>query len=1501
MHFKVRASHEVTYKLCSTGDIKCSKAIREDGSCPQCMEGYYLADDNSTCSACPARCQQCSSRTFCDQCYPGNYQTTEGSTCNTCGTGCVDCGLVGTARKCFKADEPKYYLTETGTSPACLANCEQCEHDGTCIQCVAGYNRRTDGRVCSACPRYCARQCNHEGKCEQCKEGYYLHANGHCYACRSKCAVCNDASSCEMCMTDAYRHTNTHCYACSARAITCRDIGGETNECEEGYYIHSNGKTCTACPKGCASNCGSAGSCTDCDAGYRYNELTGYCIACPARCEDCSKSDTIIECNKCDDESYFRPSGAEATRKPRQGTCVAVYAYHYCKTPIDGNRCEECLDDYWYQIGMAQIEGIKPEQQYSRSSRGKGHHCTPCPSNCAAPCNKKDGTCQNCVDGYYPREDNRLCLLCPFECARCNNQGECLKCNDETSLVDGDCILPRIKCTALTSVSVCENQENQYNCRWLGTAAQCKAGGRTLDERCTCQSRDLTTCRDHTIHTLCNHDSECFWDNLQETCWERSNEWDSEYNDARLCPAGKWMHPQGDCKTCNLPAHCGECDSRNGMCIDCEDGYFSPATSTQCYAFPEECMLDRRHKVEGCLECNNGYYPWMDGRKCNRCPYSYCEICTRTECLVCNENYYVATPNCRRCPNYCANCTQAGCQQCEEGYYLHDNGNCYVCPANCATCHEPSQCDVCRSGYYLHANGVTCVACISQCSDCQADGCSDCNEGYYLREDRRVCTRCHAKCTNCQNTVGCVECEERYTPKNLACTACGSYCQACGDGGATCTECDEDHYHTNNKGAHCTTCKVGCSTCSHDEGCTECDEESTTRKGIGLFLDDTALDRNNAQVCRICNSYISYCNRCRQKRNPAGTANVLECTNCFEGYYIRESDQRCVACPANCAVCTQAGCLECKLRYYKSATGTCPACSANCERCSGTRQCDKCRGGYFLHANGVTCSVCPHYCIRCTHSEGCTECKERYYLRANGLTCGACAANCEQCGRDGQCTMCKPNYQLYSGTNCRVCHAGCGVQCLDGPKGECPAGGCMEAQYNHKTNKYYCSACPANCDHCSATPGKCDAGGCRSTSYLHPNGITCSACGTGCRECHYDAGRKCDVAETPRYYLNERKSQVACRANCQECNTDGTCTECVSKFYMHANKHCYACPTTCKGQCNSVGSVGTVGLCVECKEKHYLHTNKHCYACPAKCERCNMDTGRVVCDECSPISYRHTNNNCYACSANCESCTQEGCNQCKENFYMHANKNCYACRAGCATQCTVDNTCPTCAEGYYKHATNGYCYKCPGNCKKCETPSACDECNEGTYLHANGVTCYACYRDGLVCSGGTQYDITECKPGFWQIFNYMCHPCPTNCASQCDTDTGHCESCLDGFYLRTDRMLCLACPRDCERCNSQGTCLKCEEERVLENGKCTTPRLPCKASALYNNINNCYLRPDCRWMGYWHQCHVAKNMAERCGCNPKAQTDCTDHTMPDACNLDAECTWNGTACFRRGN
>ena len=323
-------------------DGKCSdtnfcKVTRKDMSCKECIYGYYLTSDRTTCSKDPncesanktnGECNSCAANYYLDKqekkCKD-NTQDEKYKLCKVVDNGiCIQCDLAY-----FLADNNKCTIT-----PNCLVS-----ENTLCTKCQEGFYLGLDHRCCSV------ERCiySYMGTCNECEDGYYLDVyNKICVESKDNFINCKKNSyytpeRCDICKNDFYiSYKDYLCYDNTAPGPFYKcEIGDYKGEkcinCIDGYYIgrisdnyyvidedikyyfrcknlNEDGTKCETCEKGL--NATAEGICFDdihcelfqdekcikCQSDNPWG-YTGYCLNEVFGCID----SFLLHCIRCDD------------------------------------------------------------------------------------------------------------------------------------------------------------------------------------------------------------------------------------------------------------------------------------------------------------------------------------------------------------------------------------------------------------------------------------------------------------------------------------------------------------------------------------------------------------------------------------------------------------------------------------------------------------------------------------------------------------------------------------------------------------------------------------------------------------------------------------------------------------------------------------------------------------------------------------------------------------------------------------------------------------------------------------------------------------------------------------------------------------------------------------------------------------------------------------------------------------------------------------------------
>eukprot|EP00702_Spironucleus_salmonicida_P001693 EST42984.1 Cysteine-rich protein [Spironucleus salmonicida] len=310
---------------------------------------------------------------------------------------------------------------------------------------------------------------------------------------------------------------------------------------------------------------------------------------------------------------------------------------------------------------------------------------------------------------------------------------------------------------------------------------------------------------------------------------------------------------------------------------------------------------------------------------------------------------------------------------------------------------------------------------------------------------------------------------------------------------------------------------------------------------------------------------------------------------------------------------------------------------------------------------------------------------------------------------------------------------------------------------------------------------------------------------------------------------------------------DSTTVECQPcQEYMEYGQSCYCEDTKPIKNCQAC----TGKQCSTCVRNTFLQNDK-CINCPLYCDTCANANSCITCSE----GYEK---NPYTglCELSCKS--EDGCLPVGLYFGDPSTQMSIPCIANCII-CSSTTTCDFCHPKGFVITLTGQCTKKCDDIQDgyyCEDGVAklCDDDLTAECTCGNASYCASCHSTGKRCEKclpnmnfNTSGECAVCYDGF-SLESSQCMPCtgsqssPCTCktaenCSTCDTDTGKCktcqgnydvkgeipcQNCLPGFYKQNSALgdICISCLGNCKTCSSYSTCTVCNDEYVLQSGKC---------------------------------------------------------------------------------
>ena len=453
-----------------------------------------------------------------------------------------------------------------------------------------------------------------------------------------------------------------------------------------------------------------------------------------------------------------------------------------------------------------------------------------------------------------------------YSCEECTSSeyGDCIKCRESFSLVDGTCPCSDSDCALCSS-----------GFPGLHLCYHCKNGYYNYNGDCDC------------IIDNCDKCNENFCDKCKTNYFYNSTSEKCEENDIKISCYDE------NCETCF--------SEEKGACEDCNDGYTNKMG--QCIKLPDK-------DKDG--NCPDGYY--LDNNICkekcsgvdcsNQVLYYY--TCPSSECLVCQNNVLYIFSDCDDSENCdldgCFSCiTNEECGICNQGRY-NIGGKCEKCIYGCASCSNNETCDYCLSGFELSEDK----------KKCNKNNNFDFNvtlykiiknrmlEFYYPYElNKNISNNNNTNSTN--NSTN----NKKQSGKLSYINYCDDNCIECYQNTKICGDCNSGYLLKDNK----------CLKCSNDN-CLICpvDINNCTKANDGYYI-------LNGEVLKC---YDDNCNKCDNGEENSCT----ECKSNYKLYngICSTTGYSCRSKFPNCAYCGKNKCLECDSNFkLNNEKGTCKA------------------------------------------------------------------------------------------------------------------------------------------------------------------------------------------------------------------------------------------------------------------------------------------------------------------------------------------------------------------------------------------------------------------------------------------------------------------------------------------------------------------------------------------------------------------------------------------------
>ena len=518
----------------STSCEECKEHFTLESKCTKCEENYDISQDCKTCL------ENYNITENCEECINNYNISTLCTECNdhfTLESNCMEC-------------EENYDINQG--CKICIGNYNITEN---CEECINNYNIST---LCTECNDHFTLESN----CTQCEKNYDINQN-----CEECINYYNKSSDCTICLIGYYGdECNESCYeGCNTSTSNCRKEDGYCNECFFPYY----GDKCES--KSEINNCVSInktnGECLKCaDTFYLVNNT---CQECSMNCKNSLCEDQTGKCISC---ASFNAYG-DICEKNCSKFCVSKVGENICFRE-NGTCFYGCIAEGNFSDNMC----INCTPGYYPRDKG----CTTqCSSHCQEICQEIDGSCPNCLEGYWDRGCNSQCnsSACKNSCNKIT--GFCDECNDgwyKDGSSEIGCKLCPLSCLKCLNASYCEvcHDDGKYgrqcdkNCSQNCDGNQCEIDGNCLckknyyGEQCSmnCDGCGYNGCHDKT-----------------GTC--KDHNCSNEYFDPRMCNR----------KCGNKCGGKGRCDLFTGECSGCEGPKWGINCEKEC---SKECENDGR-------------------------------------------------------------------------------------------------------------------------------------------------------------------------------------------------------------------------------------------------------------------------------------------------------------------------------------------------------------------------------------------------------------------------------------------------------------------------------------------------------------------------------------------------------------------------------------------------------------------------------------------------------------------------------------------------------------------------------------------------------------------------------------------------------------------------------------------------------------------------------------------------------------------------------------------
>ena len=399
---------------CSEWILNCSTCNKNSSglNCLSCQSEYSLTT-NGKCQKCIPNCTDCSDENSCNTCANGFQYLKDSHICQS---------------QCLKGE---YYSNENKKCLKCSnfgLGCQECFDylnfwGGPCITCKTGYTKNEKNGFCEL----------------QCQENeFYDHNDNNCKSCSSiqKCITCyqnifNDNITCESCES-GYSSTIVKCIP------YCLNLSSHCDDC---HVDIDNNPKCFVCSPGYILN-SSTGQCDKvCSIGTYYDLQNNQCIKCSDYMANCSQCDSLDSCSACDspDTLHYNMLTSKCEKScelnefvDQNDQCVPCSISNCSDCYLNGEEkvCTNCDDGYSFNSESELCErACKIDEMFIESDVMKEYYCVPCSQKLdgCKECDIAGNECLKCNAEYFLI--NGQCKKCTLHCQNCSNFDSCDECS----------------------------------------------------------------------------------------------------------------------------------------------------------------------------------------------------------------------------------------------------------------------------------------------------------------------------------------------------------------------------------------------------------------------------------------------------------------------------------------------------------------------------------------------------------------------------------------------------------------------------------------------------------------------------------------------------------------------------------------------------------------------------------------------------------------------------------------------------------------------------------------------------------------------------------------------------------------------------------------------------------------------------------------------------------------------------------------------------------------